>query len=418
MCRVETGSDDGVRFITLTERTEPIHLSVPLKVTRVTFSVASADGRSVGALRQADTSFMPVTGLTSSSATSARIPSPSSSSSSAAASLSLGARGAPVRDLQTRLLAHGAAITVDGSFGPQTRAAVVAFQRGQGLSPDGVVGPLTAAALRAPAGTSPNAAPGDGVDTAPPSSTPAPHGGLTPRPEDQVPGMRGADFLNQATLDAGRRPAALPAAGTVNTNGGPVRIRPGSDASAALRAQSPAHARLVDEMRGQGFFPVRGADGGHVFMTNPTWAADTTGGGTSSREAHAFAAEHGWRLPTRSEADAFRAQAPVVVQFEPGPTPGTAGARNAREQAARIDSRLAAAGVVDPAGVMVAGATKIWAQEPGRAPGLNGAVRDVGSGRAWQGYSTVHGPDYEDYSQAAQFVHPSIRVQADGRIVR
>jgi len=38
-------------------------------------------------------------------------------------------------------------ITVDGIFGPATRAAIVDFQSGAGLTPDGIVGPLTWAAL-------------------------------------------------------------------------------------------------------------------------------------------------------------------------------------------------------------------------------------------------------------------------------
>ena len=38
-------------------------------------------------------------------------------------------------------------IVVDGVFGPQTRAAVVAFQEGAGLTADGIVGPHTWAAL-------------------------------------------------------------------------------------------------------------------------------------------------------------------------------------------------------------------------------------------------------------------------------
>jgi hypothetical protein len=265
------------------------------------------------------------------------------------------------------------------------------------------------------------AAPNDGVDVGG-GRAPAPNAGLTPQPSDRVPGMSGADFLNQANLDASRRPDSttaptLPPAGTAQTSGGPVRIREGADAAAALRAQSPAHARLVDDMGAQGFFPVRQGDGSHVFMTNPTYAADTTGRGTSSREARAYAEAHGLRLPSRAEADAFRAQANVVVQFEPGPQPGTAGARSAADQQARIAARLQQAGVTDPNSVMVAGAAKVWAQEPGRAPGLNGATRNVATGQAWQGYSTAHDADYQDYSQAAQFVH-SVRVGADGSIIR
>lgn len=55
-----------------------------------------------------------------------------------------------VRHLQRRLQAHGFAVgAVDGRFGPQTEAAVVAFQRDQNLSTDGIVGPQTTARLSA-----------------------------------------------------------------------------------------------------------------------------------------------------------------------------------------------------------------------------------------------------------------------------
>lgn len=57
--------------------------------------------------------------------------------------------GAFVKILQTRLNAHGAALTVDSSFGNLTLTAVKAFQTKKNLLSDGVVGSLTWAALLA-----------------------------------------------------------------------------------------------------------------------------------------------------------------------------------------------------------------------------------------------------------------------------
>jgi predicted chitinase len=58
-----------------------------------------------------------------------------------------GSRGASVQAMQQRLSDLGQTLSVDGNFGPGTRAAVVAFQGSKGLSADGVVGPATWAAL-------------------------------------------------------------------------------------------------------------------------------------------------------------------------------------------------------------------------------------------------------------------------------
>lgn len=54
-----------------------------------------------------------------------------------------------VAAIQKALNAQGAdpQVTVDGSYGPLTKAAVIAFQQSKGLTADGIVGPLTANAL-------------------------------------------------------------------------------------------------------------------------------------------------------------------------------------------------------------------------------------------------------------------------------
>lgn len=57
--------------------------------------------------------------------------------------------GDVVREIQERLIIQGYQLgRADGVFGPRTYAAVLEYQRNQGLMPDGEVGPLTLAALR------------------------------------------------------------------------------------------------------------------------------------------------------------------------------------------------------------------------------------------------------------------------------
>ena len=59
----------------------------------------------------------------------------------------LGDQGPEVRAIQHLLRFKGHDVDVDGIFGAQTRAAVVAFQNQSGLAADGIVGPLTWSAL-------------------------------------------------------------------------------------------------------------------------------------------------------------------------------------------------------------------------------------------------------------------------------
>jgi chitosanase len=56
-------------------------------------------------------------------------------------------QGDDVRSVQSALNGAGAALAVDGVYGPTTAAAVLNFQKQKGLTPDGIVGPSTRAAL-------------------------------------------------------------------------------------------------------------------------------------------------------------------------------------------------------------------------------------------------------------------------------
>ena len=79
-------------------------------------------------------------------------------------SLREGSSGPEVRSLQEALRKRGFSPgLVDGDFGPGTEAALIAFQRSEGLRPDGLAGPLTLRALGLiPAGDSATPAPGSG----------------------------------------------------------------------------------------------------------------------------------------------------------------------------------------------------------------------------------------------------------------
>lgn len=74
-----------------------------------------------------------------------------------------GSKGTAVRELQQIL-----GVTVDGDFGPKTKAAVIAFQKAQGLVGDGIVGPYThEALLEKGASTSPETPPVGSLDSEP-----------------------------------------------------------------------------------------------------------------------------------------------------------------------------------------------------------------------------------------------------------
>ena len=92
----------------------------------------------------------------------ATTPKPVSTSTTAAgrvvsdpsASVHLGDTGSGVEQIQTRLVAHGYQVAIDGQFGQQTQQAVMRFQKNKGLTQDGIVGPITWAKLQAPPSSS------------------------------------------------------------------------------------------------------------------------------------------------------------------------------------------------------------------------------------------------------------------------
>ena len=62
--------------------------------------------------------------------------------------LATGSSGTDVSNIQSLL----GGVSVDGKYGPQTQAAVIAFQKANGLTPDGIVGPNTLAMLNSKKG--------------------------------------------------------------------------------------------------------------------------------------------------------------------------------------------------------------------------------------------------------------------------
>lgn len=113
----------------------------------------------------------------------ARAGSPASGSASQQDSLlQVGDVGPAVTALQQRLAMAGYYQgTVDGTFGPQTEAAVLAFQQARGLTVDGIAGPATLAALtNAPQAIAP-------ASPAPPTSPQVPAQPASPPPITAAP---------------------------------------------------------------------------------------------------------------------------------------------------------------------------------------------------------------------------------------
>ncbi|MCW2724358.1 MAG: putative secreted glycoside hydrolase family 25 [Frankiales bacterium] len=117
--------------------------------------------------------------------------------------LQIGSKGAAVAALQQALQIA----PVDGDFGPQTQAAVMAFQTAQGLPSNGIVGPETWTALGAPA-PSPSPSPTTSPSPSPsptPSGVPVAAGGtVSSVPGQSVPTTAKPLLVSVTSKAAGR----------------------------------------------------------------------------------------------------------------------------------------------------------------------------------------------------------------------
>ncbi|GEL07648.1 NlpC/P60 family protein [Salisediminibacterium halotolerans] len=120
-----------------------------------------------------------MSGTSSSSSNSSSSQASSSGSTSGSwdgSVLRSGDRGGAVSDLQSELnSATSHSLTVDGIYGPKTRAAVTAFQQSAGIGVDGIAGPNTYSAIT---GSSSSASDSSGSSSSSDSATSASGGGL------------------------------------------------------------------------------------------------------------------------------------------------------------------------------------------------------------------------------------------------
>lgn len=170
----------------------------------------------------------------------------------AAETLRPGARGPEVVRLQEALRAQGYAIAADGVYGRATRAAVVRYQRANGLWQDGIAGAKTQELLYAQPAPQPDPASGGQPDPAP--AEPA------PTYETLRMGMRGSAVraLQQALIGRGYALTADGAFGRMTERA--VRA---FQSSSGLKADGVAGAATWQKLSGgPGGGDAAGPDGG------------------------------------------------------------------------------------------------------------------------------------------------------------
>jgi peptidoglycan hydrolase-like protein with peptidoglycan-binding domain len=266
-------------------------------------------------------------------------------------SLSAGSEGRQVKLLQQTL----GDIKVDGIFGPETEAAVRAFQTSRGLTVDGVVGPNTTAALRGQATPDAfTAAVRAPLPVEPTSSATNAHEAVFTGASEAEPASQGsAETKSSGSATEASDAKEASSADAVAQLQSALHVTPdgelGPETEAAIRRLQARHGLNVDGVVGPATWSVIGVHGQETLTPPPSAVPQPaeSSGGESGPAATAASASAGSAVeaPAGGASAVQRLQAALHLQVDGEFGPETEAA------ILRLQARhgLTADGVVGPA---------------------------------------------------------------------